>query len=64
MDRYSRGFIFAICILLKKNKERFPQILNYLKNEEKFIADLELNSLYDSVRREKEKKKKAPAVSN
>lgn len=64
MDRYSRGFIFAICILLKKNKERFPQILNYLKNEEKFIADLELNSLYEAVRKEKEKKKKTPAVSN
>jgi serine/threonine protein kinase len=33
IDRYSRGFIFAICVLLKRNKERFPQLLGYLKNE-------------------------------
>ena len=59
IDRYSRGFIFAICVLLKNNKERFPQLLSYLKNQQKFLADVELNSLYESIRREIDKKKAA-----
>jgi hypothetical protein len=33
MDRFSKGFLFALCILLKKNKEKIPLIINYLKNE-------------------------------
>jgi len=44
-------------VLLKNNKERFPQLLSYLKNEEKFIGDVELNSLYESIRREIDSKK-------
>ena len=46
LDKYSKGFIFALCILLKRNKERFPHLMNFLLNEEKYMGDLELNSLY------------------
>lgn len=51
LERFSRGFIFALCVLLKRNKERFPQLLGYLKNEEKLLADLELSSLYESLKK-------------
>lgn len=33
VDRYSKGFVFGLAILLKKNKERFGQILSYFHNE-------------------------------
>lgn len=51
-------------MLLKRNKERFPQLLGYLKNEEKLLSDLELSSLYDSVKKEKEKRKVALCNEN
>lgn len=51
-------------MLLKRNKERFPQLLGYLKNEEKLLADLELSSLYESLKKEKEKKKIALCNEN
>jgi hypothetical protein len=63
VDRYSKGFVFGMAILLKKNKERFGQLLGYFRNEEKYNSDLELNSLYSSLKKEQEKKKLA-AVTN
>ena len=46
LEKYSKGFVFAVCVLLKRNKERFPHILHYLRNDPKHLNDLELNSLY------------------
>lgn len=57
IDRYSKGLFFAVSVLLKRNKERFPHVLSYLHNDERTLNDIELNGLYDSVRREKERKK-------
>jgi hypothetical protein len=51
IDRYSKGFIFAVSVFLKKNKERFQFLQQYLKNEQKILGDIELNSLYDFVRK-------------
>ena len=51
VERYSKGFIFGLAILLKKNKERFGQLLNYFNNEEKFLGDLQLNTLYNSLKK-------------
>jgi len=52
VERYSKGFVFGLAVLLKKNKERFGYLLNYFKNEDKFLGDLELNSLYNSLKKE------------
>ena len=57
IDRYSKGLVFAIAVLLKKNKERFGLLHHYFHNEEKYLGDLELNSLYESVKMEKERKR-------
>lgn len=53
MDRFSKGFIFAICVFLKRSKDKVSSVLNLLKNEEKFLGDLELNALYNAVRAER-----------
>ena len=53
VDKYSKGMIFAVAVLLKKNKERFDLLPNYFRNEEKYLGDLELNSLYETVKKEK-----------
>jgi serine/threonine protein kinase len=57
VDKYSKGFIFALAVLLKKNKERFSLLHHYFNNEEKYLTDLELNSLYETIKKEREKKK-------
>jgi hypothetical protein len=57
IDRYSKGLFFAVSVLLKKNKERFPHVLSYLHNDERTLNDIELNGLYESIRKEKERKK-------
>ena len=51
VEKYSKGFIFGLTVMLKKNKERFGQILNYFKNEEKYLTDLELNTFYNSLKK-------------
>ncbi len=51
VERYSKGFIFGLAVLLKRNKERFEQLLNYFNNEEKYLGDLELNTLYNSLKK-------------
>lgn len=33
VERYSKGFVFGLAVLLKKNKERFGQLLNYFNND-------------------------------
>lgn len=32
IDRYSKGFIFALAVLLKKNKERYSLLQSFFKN--------------------------------
>jgi hypothetical protein len=51
IDRYSKGLVFAIAVLLKKNKERFDLLPHFFSNEAKYLADLELNSLYETVKK-------------
>ncbi len=57
LDKYSKGFIFGLAVLLKRNKERYDLLHSFFKNDEKFLSDLELNSLFESLKKEKEKKK-------
>lgn len=53
LDKYSKGFIFGLAVLLKRNKERYDLLHSFFKNDEKFLSDLELNSLYESLKKEK-----------
>lgn len=32
VDRYSKGFLFALAVLLKKNKERFELLHHFFRN--------------------------------
>ena len=63
VDKYSKGLIFGVAVLLKKNKERFGLLHHYFHNDEKYLSDLELNSLYESIKKDKENKKQPPVTN-
>lgn len=40
VDKYSKGLLFAVAVLLKKNKERFDLLHHFFHNDEKYLGDL------------------------
>jgi serine/threonine protein kinase len=63
VEKYSRGFVFALCVLLKGKKDRYSKLTSYFNNEEAVLNDAELSAAYDAARREREKKKNSVLAS-
>lgn len=53
IDRFTKGFLFAVYTILKCKKDKFSQILALLRNKEEALRDIELEAFYNSIKNEK-----------